>query len=196
MKKIKNILILIVIICSIIYTFQAILDFNIYRILIRLSIIPIILIPCILKKTKLIDISSFNETNYIVYVFCAHFLGSIVNFYHKFYWYDNFMHFLSGILVFFYALELLIKTKKYDLKNLWWNALFILAISFMVSGLWEYFEFISDRIFNKDAQNVLTTGTTDTMMDMILVTLGSILSLITLTKKKFLNTYFKLIEKD
>ena len=40
------------------------------------------------------------------------------------------------------------------------------------------FEFTSDKLFGKDAQNVLTTGVDDTMKDMIVAALGTILYLI------------------
>ena len=65
--------------------------------------------------------------------------------------------------------------KKYDKKSIIFNILFILGISFIVACAWEIFEFASDKIFGKDAQNVLTTGVDDTMKDMIVAVLGTIL---------------------
>ena len=43
----------------------------------------------------------------------------------------------------------------------------------MVAGIWEIFEFTCDKLFNKDAQHVLTTGVNDTMKDMIVAILGT-----------------------
>lgn len=194
MKKIKKMMILIVIVFSLIYIVQAILDFHLYRILIRLSVIPIILLPKIFRKLKFFSISEFNEICYITYVFLAHFLGSVINLYHQFYWYDNLMHFLSGIVVSLFSLELLIKLKKYDSNQMIFNTIFILAMGFMVSGLWEYFEFISDHLFHQDAQNALTTGVNDTMIDMILATLGNCLFLITFKQKKIRDQYVILLK--
>ena len=63
MKKInifKNIIIFVVIFCSLCYTVDAILDQNLYRILIRLSVIPVIFLPKIINvtfKTKISDVS-------------------------------------------------------------------------------------------------------------------------------------------
>ena len=48
----------------------------------------------------------------------------------------------------------------------------------MIAGFWEYYEYICDQLFQKDAQNVLTTGVGDTMQDMIAATIGSILVII------------------
>ena len=131
---------------------------------------------------------------YIIFIFVAHFLGSIVNLYNKIYWYDNFIHFLSGFVISFFALELLIRLKKYDLKKIFFNAIFIIGISCIIASFWEYFEFISDNIFGKDAQNVLTTGVADTMMDMILATLGNLLFILIYIFEEFNNK--KLIVKN
>ena len=51
-----------------------------------------------------------------------------------------------------------------------------------------------DCIFGKDAQNVLTTGVNDTMMDMILASLGSLTFVITYIFEEFNNK--KLIVKN
>lgn len=178
MKKIntiKNIIIFIVIFCGLCYGLESILDGNLYRTLIRLSVILVVFLPSIMRKVWKVQISEASEIIYIIFIFIAHFLGSIINLYNKIYWYDNFTHFLSGIVISFFALELLVRFKKYHSKHIIFNALFIISIGFMIAGLWEYFEFISDKLFGKDAQNALTTGVDDTMMDMILATLGSIL---------------------
>ena len=42
------------------------------------------------------------------------------------------------------------------------------------AGLWETFEFTCDKIFDKDAQRVLLTGVNDTMKDMIVAYIGSL----------------------
>lgn len=197
MKKIniiKNIIIFIVVFCGLCYSLESILDNNLYRTLIRLSVIPIIFLPKIVKKIFKLNISEVSEMIYIIFIFVAHFLGSIVNLYNKIYWYDNFIHFLSGFVISFFALELLIRLKKYDPKKIFFNAIFIIGISCIIASFWEYFEFISDNIFGKDAQNVLTTGVADTMMDMILATLGNLLFILIYIFEEFNNK--KLIVKN
>ena len=172
-KIINFILIFISIFCSFCYSVNTIINGDIYGTLIRLSIVPIIILPYLLKKIFKFNISTYSETIYIVFIFLSHFLGSIVNLYKSIYWYDSFTHFLSGIVVFFYGLEFLIITNKYDKKDMWFNVLFLMALSFMVAGLWEIFEFTCDDIFGKDAQKVIETGVTDTMKDIIMAVLGS-----------------------
>lgn len=173
MKKVSNVLGLIASLYSI--YLACTLDLDMYGILIKLTIIPIIFLPTILEKLFSIKVNNSLSFLYTIFIFLAHFLGSVVNLYQKIYWYDSFAHFLSGILVAFVATYLLVILKKYDRKSILFNVLFILGISFMVAGLWETFEFISDKLFSKDAQNVLTTGVDDTMKDMIVACLGTLL---------------------
>lgn len=114
---------------------------------------------------------------FIIFVFLAQFLGSILNFYNNIYFYDKVVHFLSGMMIRILSLEFLVKNKRYDKKYLF-NVIFVLGISFMIAVFWEYFEYTSDYIFKKDAQHVLTTGINDTMQDMIAATFGTLLLLL------------------
>lgn len=171
-KVFNKILVFIAIFCSICYSIQTIMISNLYGTLIRLSLVPVILLPYLLNKIFKFKISPINELIYIVFIFLAHFLGSVVNLYKSIYWYDTFIHYLSGISVFFFGIEFLIRCDKYDKKNLLLNIFFLMAISFMVAGIWEIFEFTNDQIFGKDAQKVIETGVTDTMKDIIMATLG------------------------
>lgn len=173
MKKINNIIYFIVTIYSVYLACTN--PSGIYGALIKLSVIPIIFLPQILEKLFHFKMNDSLKDIYVLFIFLAHFLGSIVNLYHKIYWYDSFTHFLSGIVISFLATYLLVTFKKYNRKSILFNILFILGLSFMVAGLWEMFEFTSDKLFGKDAQNVLTTGVDDTMKDMIVAALGTIL---------------------
>ena len=187
MKKINNILRIIVVIFSLYLAFTT--KFNVYGTAIKLSVIPIIFLPQIIEKIFSFKINGYLQTIYIIFIFLAHFLGSIVDLYHKVYWYDSFTHFLSGIVIAFLASYLLVIFKKYDKKSILFNILFILGISFVVAGVWEIFEFTSDKIFGKDAQNVLTTGVDDTMKDMIVAALGTLLYCTLYAYEEYENKY-------
>ncbi|MBD9085535.1 DUF2238 domain-containing protein [bacterium] len=169
MKKWNKILILIGCLLSICYTFGT---REIYEILIRISFIPVLLIPTFLRKLE-IKISDDGEFIYILFVYLAHFLGSIVELYNKIYFFDTLTHFLSGIVVSIFAFGFL---KRNKIKtNLLFDILFVLGMSSLVAVSWEIFEFTCDQIFGKDAQKVIETGVTDTMKDMIVALLGSCL---------------------
>lgn len=151
---------------------------DLYGALIRLSIVPVMLVPTLLRKCFHHEIGPKLETIYLLFVFCAHFLGSIVDLYHQVEGYDKVMHLISGAVTALLGLYLLVKMNHYEKKSIWFNILFIFAFTIMIAGLWEYYEYICDLLFSKDAQNVLTTGVGDTMQDMIAATIGSILVII------------------
>ncbi len=187
MKKMSKILCIIVTIYSIYLALTS--PFSIYGTTIKLSVIPIIYFPKFLNKLFKLKTNETFEIVYILFIFSAHFLGSIVNLYQKVYWYDSFAHFLSGIVVAYLATYILVLFKKYDKKSVIFNILFILGISFLVAGMWEIFEYTSDHIFNKDAQNVLTTGVNDTMKDIIVAALGTLLYCILYLYEELENKY-------
>ena len=173
-KKVNICLMAIAIIGGIIYGIMRILNNDVYGFLICISIIPVMLIPFLLKKFFYLKISNQVETLYLIFVFFAHFLGSIVNFYDLIPGYDKIMHFISGMLSTFIGLLLLIKLKQYKKINVVFTIIFMIAVTLSIATLWEFYEFISDYIFSKDAQNVITTGVSDTMWDMLMAFLGAI----------------------
>lgn len=174
-KKINLLLIVIASIGGICFGVNRIIDGDFYRFLIYLSIIPVMLVPKILKTYFKIKLTSTLEFIYLVFVFCAHFLGSIVDFYHTINNYDKIMHFLSGVITAYLGLYTLINLRKYDQKDIFFNVLFIISFVLMIAVFWEFFEYFSDLLFKQDAQNVLTTGIHDTMTDMIAAFIGSVL---------------------
>lgn len=173
MFKLLNIMLISVsIIVSLFLVSYDIKNKDLYESLIKLCII-IILIPKILIIFK-VKISLYEEFIYTIFVFFAYFLGSIINLYNKVYCYDTIMHFLSGFATSFLAIDIL-KRNNVKYKNIIINIIFILGFSALVAVLWEIFEFSTDIIFKKDAQNVLATGIYDTMKDIISAMLATII---------------------
>lgn len=190
MKKLKEMNNLICIFVTIYSLYLAITSSGgLYGSLIKLSVIPIIFLPQIIEKLFQVNINNWMKNIYVIFIFLAHFLGSIVDLYHTIYWYDSFTHFLSGILIAFLATYILVLCKKYSEKSIVFTVLFIMGLSFLVAGLWEMFEFTSDKLFGKDAQNVLTTGVDDTMKDMIVAALGTALYCILYVYEECENKY-------
>lgn len=170
-KKINIMFILISIIGSLYFVFTR--DNNIVLILKDIFIILSISALYIIQKIFKIKINEVVNLVYIIFIFMAHFLGVICELYNYIYWFDKFVHFLSGIVTSFVAIYLLIIFKKN--KNMFFDILFISALSLMVASLWEIFEYLSSYYFNLDPQKVINTGVTDTMGDIIVAFLGSIL---------------------
>lgn len=170
-KKINITLILIAIIGSLYFVFTR--DNNIVLILKDLSIVVTISALYIIQKLFKIKISEGLNLVYIIFIFMAHFLGVICELYNHIYWFDKFAHFLSGVITAFVAIYILVKLKK-D-KNMFFDILYIIALTLAVAALWEVFEYLSSYYFGLDPQKVTTTGVTDTMNDIIVAFLGSIL---------------------
>ena len=173
--KIFNLLLIIIAITGgVISSLTTIINGNLYGTLIRLSIIPVMLLPLIFKKGLKQKIPLSLETVYLIFVFCAHYLGSILNLYNTIDNYDKIMHLLSGIISAVLALMILIKYKKYDRHHLWFNILFMIAFTMMIAIFWEFYEFKFDILFSKDAQKVALTGVNDTMYDMASALMGGV----------------------
>ncbi len=134
----------------------------------------------------------FNVMVYI-FVFIAYTLGLIFHWYSKVPYYDKFAHTLSGVFVtpiamgFFYVLKPVRKIEPQDFPTL---PVFSLALSISVAEIWEFSEYFISFIFLTDPQNVVATGVNDTMQDMLVCTLGSVLVMIPLY------FYFKKGKKD
>lgn len=189
MKKLKLINLIIIIgisIFSIFYLFFGNHEPGVYKNLIILSIIPVMLVPMLVNKIFKMNINPEIEFVYLIFIIFAHFLGTILNFYYKIEIYDKVMHGLSGVMTSILSVIILVKSKCYDKNSLWVNVLFIISITLSVAALWEFYEFINDNIFSKDAQKVLKTGVDDTMLDMIMAFIGSIIySIIYVIESKF-----------
>lgn len=170
-KKINISLILIAIIGTLYFVFTR--DTNIVLILKDISIIVTINALYIIQKLFKIRINEVINLIYIIFIFMAHFLGVICELYNYIYWFDKFVHFLSGIVTAFVAIYLLVKCKK-D-KNIFFDILVIISLTLAVAAFWEIFEYLSSFYFHMDPQKVLLTGVNDTMGDIIVAFLGSVL---------------------
>lgn len=140
-----------------------------------LSIIIVCIVPWLIKKVLKYEMSETIKFIYFLFIFIALILGSIYNLYRTISWFDLLAHFLSGIVTCILALIIL---KKFDLikQNFTiFNIVFIIAFSLMIASFWEFFEFLSDKILKGDTQWVLLTGVDDTMTDMLIAFLSSII---------------------
>ena len=171
MKRINLIIILITSILSIVLAYNKHEDLVLF--LKDIAVILTISAIYILQKIFKFKISDSLNFIYIIFIFMAHFLGVVVNLYDKIYWFDKFVHFLSGIITSFVSLYVIIKFRKDN--NIKFTIIYIIAFSLMCASLWEIFEYLSSYYFNVDPQKVQMTGVTDTMGDIIVAFLGSII---------------------
>lgn len=174
MKKANNIFIILMLIINTVCMIFSMFGIYNSNILVCLSLYVIVFLPKILRKFSS-KVNDLIELIFLIFIFFAQLLGSILHFYGIIYWYDSFMHYISGILTSFLAILILVIFNKYDKKDKIFNIIFIISITLMVAGLWEIFEFTSDNLLGLDAQRVVATGVTDTMKDIICAFLGSVL---------------------
>ena len=171
MKRINCIIILITSILSIVLAYNKQEDLVLF--LKDIAVILTISALYIIQRIFKFKISDSLNFIYILFIFMAHFLGVVINLYDKIYWFDKFVHFLSGIITSFVSLYVIIKFKKDG--NIKFTIIYIIAFSLMCASLWEIFEYTSSYYFNVDPQKVVLTGVTDTMGDIIVAFLGSII---------------------
>lgn len=175
MKKLNNVLIFL---CSLASVCFFVRDLNVGsydRLLGDITVPLVLLLLRIFGKIFKIKITSEMELVYVIFIILAQFLGSVVNLYNKVWWYDLFAHFLSGVLTAILSLVVLNWFGVYKEKNKWFNFLFIISFTLMVASIWEFMEFGADTFFGMNVQHSLDTGVRDTMEDMLIAFLGSLI---------------------
>lgn len=146
------------------------------KVLLVLCIFPLVMVPYILDKIKLYHMNEVLIFVYYVFIFLALILGSILGFYHKIWWFDLLCHFTSGCLVSLVGFILLDKNNLINKKYSIFGFIFIIIFTIGIATIWEYFEFIIDKVSGQDVQNVITTGVDDTIEDMLIATFPGIIS--------------------
>lgn len=173
LKKINNGLIIVMIVGTLYF---AIYQYDGSRILTYLAVIPVLGAPLLLRKTKF-QLSLQELCYYYVFVFMADFLGCVVNLYNMVWWFDIFIHFLSGIFTFMIGVFLLNKIKIGD-DNFWFRMFFGICFVSLIALGWELFEFGADKLLGMDLQHNVDTGVHDTMIDMLVAFGGGVLSVV------------------
>lgn len=156
------------------YAVKYFIDKDLSYTLISLSLLIIIFVPDILRKFK-IKILYEMEFLFLLFILLAQVFGSMMQLYDAIHNFDKFVHFTSGIVSAFVGVYLLTVSKKYDKKTIVFNVMFIIFTSLAVAGLWEMFEYTCDNLLKNDAQRVAISGVNDTMLDIIMAFLASIL---------------------
>ena len=175
MKKLNNVLIFL---CSLAAACFFVKDINIGsydRLLGDITIPLVLLLPRIFKKIFKIKITDAMELVYIIFIILAQFLGSVVNLYNTTWWYDLFAHFISGVLTSILALVVIDWIGVYNEKKKGFNFLFIICFTLMVASIWEFLEYGADTFLRMNVQHSIETGVSDTMEDMLIAFLGSII---------------------
>lgn len=158
--------------------------------------IGIPLIPFVFYITTIfkIYIPLLLECIILIFILMSVVFGSVLNFYIIIPYWDIILHTISGFLLCLVPLYCIVYFKieiPFFIK-----ILFIFFVSLGFASLWELFEFSVDNIFNIDSQKNELEGVVDTMIDITVHTIGSIIFLIIyFIDNKFNSRIYNMISK-
>lgn len=148
--------------------------------------ILVLVLPSIISKKKQIEIPSDLFLLYVIFLFCAIFLGEVRNFYYKISYWDMILHAFSGGMISalgFSFISLLNNDEKIHLKlSPFFVAAFAFTFSITLGVVWEVYEYTLDGLLGLNMQKfALESGAgligrealTDTMQDLIVDGLGA-----------------------
>ena len=149
--------------------------------------IVLLFIPSIAARRLKVTLSSWMMVVYVIFIYCALYLGEVHMFYYRVPHWDTLLHLSSGVLLGILGYTLVSFLNNSDkipvaLSPLF-VAIFIFSFSMAIAVLWEIYEFTFDAILGLNMQKfALEDGTPlvgnralqDTMKDFIAATIGAL----------------------
>lgn len=149
-------------------------------------------IPMMLSRHFRFVIPPFLFTMYILFLYCAIFLGEVRHFYYVVPHWDDILHCMSSMMTGFFGLmtiSILNRDEHVVVRmSPFFMALFAFAFSVMIGALWEIYEYTFDGLLGLNMQKFITasgevlTGhaaLSDTMKDIVVDTVGALVSSVT-----------------
>ena len=146
-------------------------------------------LPSILERKLRFELPSLLYGFYIVFLYCAIFLGEVRSFYYLVPQWDSVCHFCSSMMMGFFGLMVvtILNRDRHLAVSLspFFVSLFAFCFSVALGAVWEIYEFAADGLFGMNMQKfMLADGTVltghaalaDTMKDIIVDVLGSLLA--------------------
>jgi uncharacterized membrane protein YjdF len=144
------------------------------------GIFAVMFVPLLLGRHLRVYIPPEFEVLALVFVYASLFLGEVMNYYERFWWWDIALHASSGLLLGIVGFLLVYVLNENDQVDLHMQPRFVALFAFLfavaVGALWEIFEFAMDQLFGLNMQKPMfgdPSGLTDTMWDLIVDTLGA-----------------------
>jgi len=174
--KIINTLILIsLIIINIFYIGNNIINGKFVKLLDNGLLFLSLLIPFLSKKIIKINLSELFKFFYYIYIIISLLIGEIMLLMKDTLWFDKIVHFYFGFIISIVAV-LIIKYNSNNLKEkIFFNILFISGFALLAGSNWELIEFTLDKVFHTNHQRWIETCVDDTMLDLLVTFLGSII---------------------
>jgi hypothetical protein len=142
-------------------------------------VIALTLVPALLSRRYGVIIPPEFELVAVLFNFLSLFLGSALDFYYRFWWWDLVLHAASGFLlgiIGFVALFVLNQTDRVrPAMKPGFIAFFGVTFAVTLGVFWEIFEFACDQMWPYLNMQTVETGVVDTMIDLIVDTIGAVI---------------------
>ena len=146
----------------------------------------VIFLPSKVERRFGIDIPDIMEIMYIIFLFCAIYLGEVRNFYYKIPYWDLILHCFSAAMLGalgFLIVQFFNNTKKLNIRlSPFFVSLFAFCFAVTCGMVWEIYEFLADGVLGTNMQKFITAdgivligreAVSDTMEDIIVDALGA-----------------------
>jgi hypothetical protein len=145
------------------------------------GIVLLTALPMLILRRLEIFIPPEFEVLAIAFIFAANFLGSMRDYYERFWWWDLALHTTSGVLLGVLGFLLVYVLNGVPRLALHMRPAFVAFFAFCfalaVGALWEIFEFALDELAGMNMQTPFLgdpSGLTDTMWDLIVDAMGAL----------------------
>lgn len=136
----------------------------------------VMFLPVVMGHRFGVTIPAEFELLAVIFVFASLFLGEILDFYQRFWWWDIALHSASGLLLGILGFLLVYVLNEHEDLELHMKPAFTALFAFMfalgMGTVWEIFEFGMDALFDMNMQRA---SLRDTMTDLIVDGLGALL---------------------
>lgn len=155
---------------------------NAFNLVIILAVTTLPLWPSLRLVDRPVRLPRSLHIAVVVFVLAALFLGEVRGFYGRIWWWDLFLHGMSGLLLGTAGFYLVYALNSLERVGMTLNPRFVAFFAFVfaiaLGALWEIFEFAVDELAGMNMQKTMfsdPSGLTDTMWDMMLNTVGAAL---------------------
>ncbi len=134
-----------------------------------------LLLPSFFRRKYEVIIPLEVEILIFLFIFGTLYLGEVHDYYEKFENWDIYLHTLSGILLGllgFVIVYSIVNNTSTNTLTPFFVALFTFSFAVMIGAIWEIFEFFMDLFFGLNMQK---SGLADTMVDLIVDSVGALL---------------------
>lgn len=139
-----------------------------------LLILFVTLLPMLLSRRFQFRIPHIFEALAVIFIYMSLFMGEVLGYYERFWWWDAVLHVASGALLGILGFLLVYVLNEKEEIQLHLSPAFMALFAFMfamgIGALWEIFEYAMDQIFGMNMQK---SGLHDTMWDLIVDALGA-----------------------